>query len=301
MMAEQRKLTYRSNSISPLKEIAAYESLWTNRKASFKTLSKLFSSQPGSKPSDFVNASDIDEMLPNLRSLIFHDNRHYDVNLLIESTFDYPIRLKDANDPVHILYYSGNPNLLHTRSVAVVGSRKPSAEGLRRTAKLVRLLVQDNFTIVSGLAQGVDTVAHNTAIAENGRTIAVIGTPLNKVYPKENTQLQNFIAHKHLLISQVPFYRYTQQGIHGNKLFFPERNKTMSALTEATIIIEAGETSGTLIQAKAAIDQGRKLFILDNCFMNKNITWPSRFERLGAYRVKNYNDIIGILNGSDAI
>lgn len=284
------------DTISPLKEIAAYELLWTNRKASFKTLSELFHSHPGSKPSDFVNSDEISEILPKIKSILLNDKTKYPINLLINSTFDYPTRLGDAAEPVQVLYYSGNLDYLRTRSVAIVGSRKPSNEGLRRASKLAKLLVEDDFTIVSGLATGIDSMAHNTAILSKGRTIAVIGTPMNEAYPKENEKLQNYIAHKHLLISQVPFYRYTQQGIKGNRLFFPERNKTMSALTEATIIVEASETSGTLIQARAALQQGRKLFILESCFLNPNITWPAKFEKLGAIRVKEYSDIINELN-----
>jgi DNA processing protein len=291
MIAEKN----RRNSISPLKEIAAYESLWTNRKASFKSLSELFSKVPGSKPSDFVNADAIHELLPTIKKLVLNSDVAYNTNLLINNTFDYPSRLKDAREPVQILYYSGDIDYLNTRSVAIVGSRKPSEDGIARAKKLTKLLVADDFTIVSGLAQGIDTAAHTTAIEQKGRTIAVIGTPLNEFYPKQNANLQNFIAQQHLLISQVPFYRYTQQGINGNRLFFPERNKTMSALTEATIIIEAGETSGTLIQAKAAIDQGRQLFILESCFLNNKITWPAKYESMGAHRVKEYADIVKVL------
>ncbi|WP_250205809.1 DNA-processing protein DprA, partial [Escherichia coli] len=93
------------------------------------------------------------------------------------------------------------------------------------------------------------------------------------------------------LISQVPFHRYLEQDYRSNRIFFPERNVTMSALTEATIIIEASETSGTLTQARAALAQGRKLFILESCFRNPSITWPARFEAQGAIRVRNYEDI----------
>jgi DNA processing protein len=166
---------------------------------------------------------------------------------------------------------------------------------------MTKFLVKDGFTIVSGLASGIDTMAHSTAIENGGRTIAVIGTPLNQVYPKENEGLQKLIAKEHLLVSQVPFLRYSSQGIKGNRLFFPERNKTMSALTEATIIIEASETSGTLVQARAALQQGRHLFILDSCFHNKDITWPLRFERQGAIRVKDYEDIKKVLLNEEAV
>ena len=103
--------------------------------------------------------------------------------------------------------------------------------------------------------------------------------------------LQEFISKNHLLISQVPFIRYENQDYRMNRLFFPERNVTMSAITEATVIVEASDTSGTLIQARAALQQKRKLFILDSCFKNPSISWPSKYEKKGAIRVRDYEDI----------
>ena len=210
----------------------------------------------------------------------------------VHGMHDYPDRLRDATEPVELLYFLGSWELAEApRRVAVVGTRKVTPEGAARTRKLVKALVAHDFTIVSGLAQGVDTIAHQTAIECGGRTIAVIGTPISEVYPKENADLQRHLAEEFLVVSQVPVLRYKAQGPNGNRLFFPERNKTMSALTEATIIVEASETSGTLIQAKAALDQGRKLFILDSNFSNPDITWPARFEKLGAIRVREFEDI----------
>jgi len=98
------------------------------------------------------------------------------------------------------------------------------------------------------------------------------------------------------LISQVPFLKYESQDFRINRTFFPERNKTMSALTEATIIVEASNTSGSLIQARAAIQQGRKLFILNSCFENKDISWPEYYRKKGAIRVYDFNDILTNLN-----
>lgn len=282
--------------ISPMKELAAYEALWENEKASFKTLSELFASKPGSKPSDFVPADKINNLYATIKDYFSNAKLSYRPNIIIKGTLDFPERLNDAREPLELLYYAGNLDYLQTKSIAIVGTRKPTPEGIRRTKQLVKSLVKDDFTIVSGLAMGVDTAAHTTAILNGGRTIAVIGTPLNTVYPKSNFDLQNFIAKEHLLVSQVPFHRYSKQGINGNKLFFPERNKTMSAISLATVIIEAGETSGTLVQARAAIQQGRKLFILESCFQNKSITWPAHYEKLGAIRVKEYSDIINALN-----
>lgn len=190
-----------------------------------------------------------------------------------------------------MLYFQGNWDLIHWPAVAVVGTRKPSPEGLERTATIARRLVEDDFTVVSGLAEGVDTAAHTAALEANGRTIAVIGTPLGEVYPKSNAGLQERIAHEHLLISQVPVLRYEAQNFRTNRFFFPERNKLMSALTLATVIVEAGETSGTLVQAREALRQGRKLLIMNSCFERKDLTWPRRFEEQGAIRIHSYADV----------
>ena len=104
-----------------------------------------------------------------------------------------------------------------------------------------------DIPLYQGLAAGIDRVAHETAIEEGGRTIAVIGTPLSHAYPKANQELQRDIAKNFLVVSQVPVKRYESQDYRRNRSFFPERNVTMSALTEATVIVEASETSGTLI------------------------------------------------------
>jgi len=181
--------------------------------------------------------------------------------------------------------------LAETRSVAVVGSRDATEDGKRRAAKISKALVEKGFTVVSGLAAGIDAAAHTAAIEAGGQTIAVIGTPLGVYYPKENEPLQRRIADKYLLISQIPVLRYASQHVPQDKLFFPERNVTMSALTEATIIVEASDTSGTLTQARAALQQGRKLFILDSCFERTDITWPASYAKKGAIRVRELSDI----------
>ncbi|EKN6297734.1 DNA-processing protein DprA, partial [Yersinia enterocolitica] len=214
-----------------------------------------------------------------------------DFGVRVHGAGEYPEKLRDARHPIEVLYYQGWWDLVNTPSVAVVGSRKVSEEGARRTKKLVKCLVNDGFTIVSGLAEGVDTCAHETALEMGGNTIAVIGTPLSHNYPRQNVDLQKKIRENFLLISQVPFQRYLDQDYRSNRIFFPERNVTMSALTKATIIVEASDTSGTLTQARAALAQGRKLFILESCFQNSSISWPAKYEALGAIRVSHYDDI----------
>ena len=272
-------------------EIGAYEYLWKQPNTSTKRMAELFESHPGQLPSDLVDADTAERVAEEVvQHFAKRGIKRFGVR--INGTLDYPSRLRDAAEPIEVLYFLGSWELAEApRRVAVVGTRKVSEKGAARTRKLVRALVEHDFTIVSGLAQGVDTIAHETAIKHAGRTIAVIGTPISEVYPKENTELQRHMAENFLVVSQVPVLRYISQTWKSNRFFFPERNKTMSALTDATIIVEASETSGTLIQAKAALAQGRKLFILDSNFDNPAITWPRKFEKLGAIRVREFEDI----------
>ena len=272
-------------------EMGAYEHLWQQPNSTTKRIAELFSAHPGSLPSDHVDEATSERVAEEVVThLAKRGIKRFGVR--INGMHDYPVRLRDAVEPIELLYFLGSWELAEApRKVAVVGTRKITAEGAARTRKLVRNLVKNDFTIVSGLAQGVDTIAHTTAIENSGRTIAVIGTPISEVYPSQNTELQKQMATDYLVISQVPVLRYNSQNPQWNRLFFPERNKTMSALTEATIIVEASETSGTLIQAKAALAQGRKLFILESNFHNQSITWPAKFEKLGAIRVREFNDI----------
>jgi DNA processing protein len=280
---------FEARAISPLTEMGAYEALWDKPDTTFKTLSEKFAARPDAVPSDFVSPTKAREYADFVQRR-FREAEVTRFGVRVHGAGDYPQKLRDAAHPVELLYYQGWWDLAESRSVAVVGTRKPTNEGVSRTRKLVKALVKDNITVVSGLATGIDTVAHETAISEGGRTIAVIGTPLSHTYPKENVELQRKIASEFLLISQVPVKRYEGQDYRRNRLFFPERNITMSALTEATIIVEAGETSGTLIQARAALHQGRKLFILDSCF-RRGLTWPQKFAEKGAVRVTDYDDI----------
>jgi DNA processing protein len=270
-------------------EMGAYEALWDKPGTTFKTLSEKFAARPDAVPSDFVSATKAHEYADFVQ-MRFREADVTRFGVRIHGAGEYPQKLRDAAHPIELLYYQGWWDLVESRSVAVVGTREPTKDGIARATRLVKELVKDNFTIVSGLASGIDTIAHETAIEEGGRTIAVIGTPLSHVYPKDNAELQRKIAREFLLISQVPVKRYERQDYRRNRLFFPERNITMSALTEATIIVEAGETSGTLIQARAALNQGRKLFILDNCF-RKGLSWPRKFADKGAVRVVDYDDI----------
>lgn len=283
---------FAQRAVSPFLEMGAYEALWDMQGTTFKTLADRFAKHEGAIPSDFVERPQAAAYANQVHGQLKNAGiKSYGVR--VHGAGDYPERIRVAEHPVELLYFQGWWDLVNSpRSVAIVGTRKPSPEGLARTRNLVKALLHDSFTIVSGLAAGIDTVAHTTAIQQGGHTIAVLGTPLSKAYPASNLKLQQEIAKNHLVISQVPVKRYgNPKNPAVNSFFFPERNITMSALTDATIIIEAGETSGTLVQARHALKQERKLFILESNFQNPALKWPHTFEERGAIRVAEYDDI----------
>jgi DNA processing protein len=169
------------------------------------------------------------------------------------------------------LYAAGDLALLKSPSVAIVGSRKASPEGCMRAAQLARSLVRYKVVVMSGLAAGIDVAAHRAAIDAGGRTIAVIGMPLNRAYPREHGPLQEEIYRNHLLIS--PF-------AGGMRIFpkhFPERNRVMARLARATVIIEAGDTSGSLHQAAESLQVSHPVFISKSVIHDPKLTWPGRF------------------------
>ena len=275
--------------ISPYLEMGAYEALWDQQGTTFKRLARLFAESPDRLPSDFVSSEDAAEYAAKV-SNHFAQCGVQSFGVMINGGANYPPQLRDAAHPVELLYYSGHLELAWERSVAVVGTRKATREGLARARKLSRALVSDGYTVASGLAAGVDTAAHEAGISAGGKTIAVIGTPLSATYPKSNEGLQRRIARDHLLISQVPVQRYRQRDYRWNRAFFPERNATMSALTVATVIVEAGKSSGALRQARQALQQGRLLFVLESCF-RRGLEWPTELQAQGAIRVSDYDDI----------
>ncbi len=277
-------------AVSPMLELGAYETLWSRPETTFHRLAKRFRDRPGALPSDFVDHGEALEMARTVVTML-REGSVDRFDLRVHGTLEYPERLRDAKNPVEVLYFMGWWSLASTPCVAVVGARNPSEDGIRRARKLTLRLVADGWTIVSGLADGIDTAAHTAAIEAKGFTIGVLGTPLHKAYPRKNADLQKRLARDHLVISQVPVYRYSQEDYRANRAFFPQRNHTMAALAEATIIVEAGETSGTLIQGRGALRQGRRLFILDSCFRNPNLEWPRRLEAKGAIRIRSYEDI----------
>lgn len=169
------------------------------------------------------------------------------------------------------VWWSGSLEILNNPCASVIGARDVSDAGRSRARRIARELSDLGVTVVSGLARGVDFEAHTSAIAAGGKTVAVIGTPINRVYPVENTELQQKIAAEHLLLSQF------QPGQRTFPSDFPKRNRLMAAVSDASIIVEASDTSGTLHQASECVRLGRWLFILKSVVDNHSLTWPSRF------------------------
>jgi DNA processing protein len=184
---------------------------------------------------------------------------------------DFLRREDNAKSSDISIYCAGNLSLLDKRAVSIVGTREVSDEGRRRAEKLACGFAEADILVVSGLARGVDSAAHIAAIECKGSTAAVIGTPLTQAYPAENARLQELIYSQYLLLS--PFAENTRV-YRGN---FPARNRVMAAITDATIIIEASDTSGTLHQAAECVRLGRLLFILKSVVDNDKLTWPKRF------------------------
>lgn len=301
-MASMQSAFSNTSFFSPFEELVAYEYLWSEQGSSMKRLAELLSRKKDRLPSEivkeqfgFVQPAGYEEIEKFLRTKLGK------FSIMLKENVQYPQKLLDAKYPIDLFYYRGDVGLLETPSISVVGTRNLSEEGVRRTRKLVKLLSESGFTIVSGLAKGTDTVALSMAMKLGSKVIGVIGTPIDEYYPKENTELQEEIARNHLLISQVPFFKYQAQPFDSKRVYFPERNATMAAISQATIIVEASDTSGTLTQARACIQQGRKLFILNSCFENPDISWPKHYLSLGAIRVTDIADIVQELRQGDGV
>jgi DNA processing protein len=173
--------------------------------------------------------------------------------------------------------------------VAIVGARKASAEGVKRAAKLARLLVQQDALVVSGLAEGIDAAAHNATIDAGGRTAAVIGTPLSETYPAKHRTLQRHLMRDHLVLSQFP------EGYPTTRKNFPLRNRTMALISDASVIVEASDRSGSLSQGWEALRLGRPLFLMASILEQPGLSWPRTMLDYGAMVLHEPEDLLAQL------
>lgn len=201
---------------------------------------------------------------------------------------NYPNLLKEIDQPPLGLFYKGNPKILKNISLAIVGTRKPTSYGIEVTRYFVRQLILYNFTITSGLAIGIDGIAQNEAIKNNGTTIGVLGCGLDIIYPKTNHQLAQEIinSQKGVLISEFP------PGTPPFQHHFPMRNRIISGLSVGTLIIEGGSRSGSLITGNYALQQNREVFAIPGSIFSNRSKTPHYLIKQGAKLTENIEDIL---------
>lgn len=288
-----------NSAVSPYKEVISYELLYAKRGTSLKKVSDM-TVKAGKLPSQAIEHElgilpSEDEIKPVED---FMANKIGYFSVAINNTPTWPDKLADSARPTPLFYYQGDISLIEQKSISIVGSRKASEEGKRRAYQMARDLARNGIAVVSGLARGIDTAAMMSALEHDGKVIGVIGTPIDEVYPRENAKLQKKIGEEHLLISQVPFYKYANQSFKTRRYYFPERNELMAAVSDATIIIEASDTSGTLTQARACQHQGRELFILRSCYENEMVQWPKKWaKKPHVHIIDSSEKVISILYG----
>jgi DNA processing protein len=198
---------------------------------------------------------------------------------------DYPANLRLIPNLPPFLFVRGELLEADARSVAVVGTRDPSPDGLQRAGRMSRLLAEQGVTVISGLAKGIDTAAHRAALDAGGRTIAVLGTGITKCYPSQNRELAEEITRAGALVSQ--FWPTRPPG----KDTFPRRNVVTSGLSQGTAVIEASSTSGAKMQARLALEHGKKVFLLHSLATSQ--PWAHDYiAKRGAIEVADVDEVI---------
>jgi len=202
----------------------------------------------------------------------------------------YPPRLIEIDQPPPVLYVRGEITEEDTWAVAVVGTRRVTAYGRQVADELASYLAANGVTVVSGLARGVDAIAHQSALKNGGRTIAVLGCGVDRIYPPEHDQLAQKIMQNGALISDYP------PGTPPDASNFPSRNRIISGLSMSSVVVEAGETSGALITAQFAIDQGREVFAVPGNILAPQSKGTNRLIAQGAHPVLSARDLLDVLN-----
>jgi DNA processing protein len=198
---------------------------------------------------------------------------------------DYPVNLRTVFNLPPFLFYRGELRLDDAYSVAVVGTREASLEGLTRARRMAALLAEAGVTVLSGLARGIDTAAHQACLEAGGRTVAVLGTGIRRIYPPENAELADRIAAAGAVVSQ--FWPDSAPTSYS----FPRRNVVMSGMGQGTVVIEASATSGAKMQARLAIEHGKQVFLLKSLVTDRE--WARKY--LARPRVREVSDVEDII------
>jgi DNA processing protein len=230
----------------------------------------------------------------SIKSFKFEDEAKKELDRIEKSKTDvltiadteYPSSLKAIFDPPPVLYVKGKIIKNDAIAVGVVGSRSPTVYGKLITEKISKGLAEMGITVVSGMARGIDSIAHKSAINCGGRTIAVLGCGLNVVYPPENFNLMDEIANNGAVISEFPI------SAKPDKMNFPQRNRVISGLSLGVVVVEAAEKSGSLITARHAVEQGREVFAVPGSVNSPKSQGTNRLIKMGAKLIEDAGDII---------
>ncbi|MGH2771441.1 MAG: DNA-processing protein DprA [Actinomycetota bacterium] len=210
------------------------------------------------------------------------------VRLITVLDRDYPMNLRQVFNRPPFLFVKGEISKDDERAVAVVGTRRPSAQGLEQANRLAHELALQGVTVLSGLAAGIDTAAHQGALAAGGRTVAVMGTGILRIYPRANATLASRICRQGALVSQF------WPDAPPTKRTFPMRNVVMSGMAVGTVVIEASATSGAKMQARLALDHGKKVFLIESLVMQQ--PWAKKYaEHPNAIVVDSVDDILRVV------
>lgn len=231
---------------------------------------------------------------PNLKAVKFQEETctRLKVRLVSERSSAYPAPLRTLPQPPPFLFIAGEWRPEDRQALAVVGTRFPSAYGMRMARELTAGMGEAGFTIVSGLARGIDTLSHEAALSAGARTVAVLGSGLDWIYPPENVSLARRIAKAGCVISEFPM------GVAPNATHFPRRNRLISALSLGTLVVEAGNDSGALITADYALDQGREVFAVPGAVHQPGSQGTHKLIQEGAHLVERAADIVNLLQGT---
>jgi len=197
----------------------------------------------------------------------------------------YPPQLAEIADPPAVLFVKGNPSLLATPQIAMVGSRNPSSVGVKIALEFADALAQAGFVVTSGMALGIDAASHQGALNAGGCTVAVVGTGLDRVYPACHKQLATDIVERGAMISEFPLGTRAKQG------HFPRRNRIISGLCQGLLVVEAAQQSGSLITARMALEQNREVFAIPGSIHNPLARGCNALIRQGAKLVETVEDI----------
>ncbi|HET8549368.1 MAG TPA: DNA-processing protein DprA [Bryobacteraceae bacterium] len=205
----------------------------------------------------------------------------------------YPARLKEIYDPPPVLFARGRVELLDTLMIGVVGTRRPTPYGVAATRRLATDLAAARVTIVSGMARGIDTAAHQAAFEAQGNTVAVFGCGVDMIYPAENRKLAAEIASRGLIVSEFPM------GAPPYPQNFPVRNRIVSGMSAGVLVVEGAQYSGSAITARTAMDQGREVFAVPGNITSRMSWGPNLLIKQGAKLVQDWNDVVVELSPED--